>query len=116
MAARPRVFTIPPSAPFLPTLAQALMDGRLVPGFAPGADPAELARATIYLPTRRACRLARQASAIAVDRGDRDAARIGEGRRYFVARFIERKSEDVEPAGNVRDGCRRKRGHRGHER
>src|SRR5690349_10421596 len=37
----PRVFTIPPSVPFLPTLVRAL------------------ASATLYLPTRRACRLAR---------------------------------------------------------
>ncbi|MEA2935437.1 MAG: ATP-dependent helicase/nuclease subunit, partial [Variibacter sp.] len=61
MAARPRVFTIPSTAPFLPTLATALMDGSLVPGFAPGRDPLALATATIYLPTRRACRLARTA-------------------------------------------------------
>lgn len=53
---RPRVFTIPPGAPFLPTLADALLDGRLVPGFPDAADPLALARATIYLPTRRATR------------------------------------------------------------
>lgn len=58
-AARPRVFHIPPSAPFLPTLIAALLDGRLVPGFPAGDDPLALASATIYLPTRRACRLAR---------------------------------------------------------
>ena len=51
------VFTIPPSAPFLPTLIRALRDGRLVDGFAPG--PLDLADVTIFLPTRRACRLAR---------------------------------------------------------
>jgi ATP-dependent helicase/nuclease subunit B len=56
----PRVFTIPASAPFLPTLIQALIDGRLVDGFSPGtADPIALASATLYLPTRRAARLAR---------------------------------------------------------
>jgi ATP-dependent helicase/nuclease subunit B len=55
----PRVFTIPASAPFLPTLIKALIDGRLVDGFAPGADPLALASATLYLPTRRAVRLAR---------------------------------------------------------
>jgi ATP-dependent helicase/nuclease subunit B len=53
-----RVFTIPSSAPFLPTLVRALVDGRLVPGFPAGRDPLALAAATIYLPTRRACRLA----------------------------------------------------------
>jgi ATP-dependent helicase/nuclease subunit B len=55
----PRVFTIPPSAPFLPTLIRALHDGELVPGFPAGRDPLALAAVTLYLPTRRACRLAR---------------------------------------------------------
>ncbi len=56
----PRVFTIPASAPFLPTLITALMEDRLGLGFKPGGDPLALAGATIYLPTRRACRLAHQ--------------------------------------------------------
>ena len=56
----PRLYTIPPSAPFLPTLLHALLSGKLVPGFT-GEDPARLAEATIYLPTQRACRLAREA-------------------------------------------------------
>ena len=55
-----RVFTIPASAPFLPTLIEALMEDRLGLGFKPGGDPLALASATIYLPTRRACRLAQQ--------------------------------------------------------
>jgi ATP-dependent helicase/nuclease subunit B len=55
----PRVFTIPASAPFLPTLIKALIDGRVVPGFAPGFDPLALSNATLYLPTRRAARSAR---------------------------------------------------------
>ena len=57
----PRVFTIPPSAPFVPTLIRALIAGELVPGFvlSQSADPLALACATLYLPTRRACRLAR---------------------------------------------------------
>jgi len=54
-----RVFTIAPSAPFLPTLIGALVDGRLVPGFPASDDPLALTAATLYLPTRRACRLAR---------------------------------------------------------
>jgi ATP-dependent helicase/nuclease subunit B len=54
-----RVFTIPPSAPFLPALIGALGDGRLIDGFAPG--PLDYADVTIFLPTRRACRLARDA-------------------------------------------------------
>jgi ATP-dependent helicase/nuclease subunit B len=54
-----RVFTIPASAPFLPTLIEALIGGKL--GFAAAPDPLALAAATLYLPTRRACRLARDA-------------------------------------------------------
>jgi ATP-dependent helicase/nuclease subunit B len=60
MAVRfPRLFTIPSSAPFLRTLLSALIEGRLVPGFPDAGDPLSLAKGTLYLPTRRACRLAR---------------------------------------------------------
>ncbi len=52
-----RVFTIPPSAPFLPALIGAFAEGKLVDGVATG--PLAFADATIFLPTRRACRLAR---------------------------------------------------------
>lgn len=52
-----RVYTIPPSAPFLPTLAKALAEGRLIEGFRPKNDPLILANATIFLPTRRAVRI-----------------------------------------------------------
>jgi ATP-dependent helicase/nuclease subunit B len=69
--ATPRVFTIPATVPFLPTLLRALDEGRLVPGFPPAGDPLALAEATIYLPTRRACRLARD---VTLDALDRDAA------------------------------------------
>ncbi len=58
-AAKANVFNIPASAPFLPVLIEALRTGELVPGFSTGGDPLALARATLYLPTRRACRLAR---------------------------------------------------------
>jgi ATP-dependent helicase/nuclease subunit B len=53
------VYTIPPSAPFLPTVIRALRNGRLIDGFTPG--PFDYADVTIFLPTRRACRLARDA-------------------------------------------------------
>src|SRR5258707_1095491 len=56
----PRVFTIPSSAPFLPTLIHALVAGGLVPGFPALSDPLALARAPLYLPPRRAFRLARE--------------------------------------------------------
>ena len=52
----PRVFSIPPGAAFLPTLADALLSGRLVPDFRHDGDPLKLAGATIYVPTRRAAR------------------------------------------------------------
>jgi ATP-dependent helicase/nuclease subunit B len=55
----PRVFNIPASAPFLPTLIEALHDGKL--GFDFADDPLAFAAATLYLPTRRAARLLREA-------------------------------------------------------
>jgi ATP-dependent helicase/nuclease subunit B len=57
--AAPRILSIPPGAPFLPTLADALLSGALVPGFRPDGDPLALADATIFVPTRRAARALR---------------------------------------------------------
>ncbi len=48
------VFTIPAGLPFLPILAEALLDGRLVT--LDRSDPIALADVTVYLPTRRAVR------------------------------------------------------------
>ncbi len=69
--ARANVFNIPASAPFLTVLIKALRAGMLVPGFPASNDPLELARATLYLPTRRACALTRD---IFLDQLDGDAA------------------------------------------
>ena len=57
---RQKLFSIPSGTPFLPSFAQALLEGRLVEGF-PGNpnDPLALASATIYVPTRRAARALR---------------------------------------------------------
>src|SRR3979409_1218972 len=55
-----RVFSVPVSVPFLRTVIAALVDGRLVDGFDARANPERLARATLYLPTRRAGRMARE--------------------------------------------------------
>ncbi|WP_422374366.1 double-strand break repair protein AddB [Roseibium sp.] len=52
-----RLWSIPPSVPFLETLVDTLVDGTLVPGFRPLDDPLRLADVTLYLPTRRAARL-----------------------------------------------------------
>ena len=54
-----RVFSIPTSAPFLRTLIAALIDGELVEGFEARTNPERLVEATLYLPTRRAGRMAR---------------------------------------------------------
>ena len=54
MPERQAVFTITRGVPFLPTLAEALLSGRLVGPVA--EDPLALAAVTIYLPTRRAAR------------------------------------------------------------
>lgn len=58
-AGRPNLFTVPASAPFLEVLIDALLAGRLVKGYPASRDPIEIARATLYLPTQRACRVAR---------------------------------------------------------
>ena len=50
------VVSIPPGAPYLPTLVDALVNGKLIDGFAPGNDPLALASVTIWVPTRRAVR------------------------------------------------------------
>jgi ATP-dependent helicase/nuclease subunit B len=69
-AAKPNVFNIPASAPFLPALIDALIV-KEVPGFPFLPDPLALAGATLYLPTLRACRLARE---VFLDKLARDAA------------------------------------------
>lgn len=56
---QPRIYSVPASVPFLPTVVRALVDGALVPWPQGDRDPLALAGATLYLPTRRACRLAR---------------------------------------------------------
>ncbi|MGU3542760.1 double-strand break repair protein AddB [Methylobacterium sp. A52T] len=79
MPARQAVFTISRGVPFLPTLAEALLSGRLVGPVAD--DPLALASVTIYLPTRRA---ARALGAILAERLGRDAP----GRATLLPRMI----------------------------
>jgi ATP-dependent helicase/nuclease subunit B len=55
-----RLFSVPVSVPFLRAVIAALVDGRLVDGFEARAHPEALAQATLYLPTRRAGRMARE--------------------------------------------------------
>ena len=56
-----RLYTIPPSAPFLTTLARAILAGELPSPGGPKPDPLTLPLTTIYLPTRRAARALREA-------------------------------------------------------
>jgi ATP-dependent helicase/nuclease subunit B len=55
-----RVFNVPSSVPFLRSVVAALIDGRLIRGFAARTQPERLTDATLYLPTRRAGRLVRE--------------------------------------------------------
>src|SRR3954465_7155367 len=55
-----RIFSVPVSVPFLRTVVSSLLDGRLVEGFEAREEPARLADATLYLPTRRAMRIVRE--------------------------------------------------------
>lgn len=85
------VLTIPPGVAFLPALARGILDGEVVPGFAPRRDPVALADATVYLPTRRAVRGLRDAFLEALD-----------GRATLLPRIaplgdVEEDAEFVEP-------------------
>jgi ATP-dependent helicase/nuclease subunit B len=55
-----RVFSVPVSVPFLRAVIAAVVDGRLIHGFEARTRPERLAEATLYLPTRRAGRMARE--------------------------------------------------------
>ncbi len=54
------VFNVPASVPFLRTVITALVDGRLIDGFVARVNPEILPTTTLYLPTQRACRMARE--------------------------------------------------------
>src|ERR1700731_4796211 len=65
------VLSVPVSVPFLRTVVAELIDGRLVKGFEARSNPARLAAVTLYLPTQRAMRLARE---VFLDELNTDAA------------------------------------------
>ncbi|PPD42710.1 MAG: double-strand break repair protein AddB [Methylocystis sp.] len=56
MAAKSNVFTIPPGAPFLETFVDAFLAGDIIAALSRESPPLAMARATIYVPTRRAGR------------------------------------------------------------
>ncbi|MBR1145304.1 double-strand break repair protein AddB [Bradyrhizobium sp. AUGA SZCCT0431] len=92
-----RVFSVPVSVPLLRTVISALVDGRLVDGFEARQNPLNLAQATLYLPTRRAGRMARE---IFLDVLKSDAAILP---RIVALGDIDEDelafSEDSEPGG-----------------
>ncbi|MBC8050523.1 MAG: double-strand break repair protein AddB [Chitinophagales bacterium] len=57
---RPNIFTISPGAPFLDSLARAIVDG-VLPASRLAPSQLELTDYTVYLPNRRACRAMRGA-------------------------------------------------------
>ena len=61
LSGEPRLYTIPPSAPFLTVLARAILSGDLPVAGGVKPDPLSLPLFTIYLPTRRAARGLREA-------------------------------------------------------
>src|ERR1700692_1961498 len=92
-----RVFSVPVSVPFLRAVIAALVDGRLVDGFEARAHPERLAQATLYLPTRRAGRMAH---GIFLDVLGKDAAILP--RIVAIGDIDEDQlafSEDSEPGG-----------------
>ena len=98
--ARPNVFSIPAGAPFLPTLADAFLSGRL--GAIDRTDPLAMADVTIFLPTRRAVRALRD---LLADRVGSEAAILPTIRPIGDASeedHAEVKAEKA-PRGFVRD-------------
>ena len=63
-----RVFTIAPGVPFLSTLVAALLDGKIVEGVSQAIAPLDLARISIFTPTRRAARALAVELALKLDR------------------------------------------------
>ena len=61
MPARPNVLTIPASRPHLKSLAEAILDGRVIAGWPDKGAPLSLAAGTVLLPNRRACRAMHEA-------------------------------------------------------
>ncbi len=68
VTSRPNLFTIPPTAPFLETLARSILDRKLITGWPDADQPLSLASGLILLPNRRACRAMRDAF-LAVSKG-----------------------------------------------
>src|SRR3546814_13316095 len=72
-AARPALYTIAPGRPFLDLLAQGILQRH-------GGHPETLAKVTVLLPTRRACRALTEAFLRARDRQSAVQGTSGSGR------------------------------------
>ncbi len=68
LAMAQRVFTIAPGVPFLPTFVAKLLDGDIVEGVSRATAPLDLARISIFTPTRRAARALAVEFALKLDR------------------------------------------------
>ncbi|MFO1150116.1 MAG: double-strand break repair protein AddB [Alsobacter sp.] len=95
-ADRPRLFSIQPGAAFLPTLADALLAGRLAPGWPDPADPLSLAEGTILLPTRRS---ARALAALLAEKVSQD------GRPVLLPRIVPLGDVDDAEEAHLLDGA-----------
>ena len=106
-----RVFNVPSSTPFLHTVIEALVDGRLVDGFSARIAPERLADVTLYLPTRRAGRLAREVfldvldtdavvlpRIVALGNVDEDELEFSDAAQFggAAAQFLPPKLDDLE--------------------
>jgi ATP-dependent helicase/nuclease subunit B len=66
----PNLYTIPPGVAFLPSFAEALLNGDMFPGFKyDPSEPHHLANIRIYVPTRRAVRSLRSELAEQIGKG-----------------------------------------------
>jgi len=109
LAARPiaaRIFTIPPGAPFLDTLARAILAGDLprLGGDAPG--PLDLADTLVYMPNHAACRGLRAALLRASPNGATLLPRIrpiggAEDDALLILHGVEERDRDAVPAETV---------------
>ena len=99
----PRVFTIAPGAPFLATFAQALLDGEVIEGLSGASGPLALAKAKIYVPTRRAGR----AFPGHIAHGDNHAVDLGADFDHFFGLHGARNDDRAGP-GQAARACRRR--------
>ena len=105
-----RVFSVPVSVPLLRTVIAALVDGRLVEGFEARSNPLNLARATLYLPTRRAGRPRERR--VLVRAAGVDAQAVLDLRVHELPALVERAELLAQPVDGLARGERELAGQR----